>query len=183
MASVELVLASIWAFRKYSDSRWLAIAPSARSLVAASVTCIAGYIEWILRQPHKSRYYTGGFTDNHDAPIAHLIASVAMSSFPADAALASMMEDDRLAVTIDSIEGDVASEVAYVQSLPVEVWDIWAERCRWNGAALRYVGTAMCLTSASFLLWRLHPLHGLPWTLVRGEIKSNASDLASGEKP
>lgn len=85
-------------------------------------------MSWIVRQPHNSRYYTGGFIDNYDAPAAHLISPVAMSSFPADAALASMMEEDRLAVTTDSIGGDIASEVAYVQSLPVEVWDMVAER-------------------------------------------------------
>lgn len=181
--SIELVLLHIWSFRKYSDSRWLSLGPSCRGLMAAQVTGIFAYVQWVLARPGNSRYYLGGFVDYYSAPVARLAVVVATSSFPADAALASMMEDDRLARTIAALEEDMMLEVQYVHTLPAAIWGLLASRSSWDAVALRHAGMSGCLTSASFIMWRLQYLHQLPWTLVQGNIENNLADLASSPQP
>lgn len=168
--SIELVLLSIWAFRKYSDSRWLSLGPSCRCLMAAQVVGVHDFVKWIVARPENSRYYIGGFVEHWSSAVAHLAAVVATASFPADAALAAMMEDDRVAMTVEAIEEDIKAEVKYVQSLPDEVWDVLGSRSMWDGTALRHAGVAGSLTAASFLFWRFEFLHHWPWSLVRGNL-------------
>ena len=181
--SIELVLTHIWAFRKYSDSRWLSMGPSTRCLLAAQICGTREFIEWILLKPSNSRFYLGGFLDYFTKDVARLVAVVGTSSFPADAALANLMDDPRLAMNVDSLEADVMQEVSYAHSLPAAIWELLASRCMWDGFSLRHAGMSSSLTSASFVFWRLRYVRALPWTLVRGDVDKNLDDLMHGSKP
>jgi hypothetical protein len=131
--SIELVLTHTWAFRKYSDSRWLSMGPSTRGLLAAQICGTREFVEWLLRKPISSRFYLGGFLDCFTQDVVRLAAVVGTSSFPADAALTNLMDDPRLAMNIDSLEADVLQEVSYAHSLPVAIWELLASRCMRGG--------------------------------------------------
>ena len=104
---------------------------------------------------------------------------MATSSFPADSALASMMQDDRLARTIDRLEEDILVEVQYVHTLSDKIWELLGRRCLWDGVSLRSASMSSALTSASFIMWRLQYLHELPWTLVQGDVEANLDNLVA----
>ena len=79
--AIELVVTHIWAFRKYSESRWLSLGPSCRALLAAQVAGVCEYVQWVLSRPGNSRYYLGGFVDYFTPAVAHLVACLATGCF------------------------------------------------------------------------------------------------------
>lgn len=181
--TIELVLLHIWSFKKYSDSRWLSVGPSCRALMAAQVVGMSEFVAFILQNPHNSRYYISGFADHWTSAVAHLTAVVATASFPSDAALAALMNDDRVAMTVEGIESDIVSELQYVQTLPGEIWDLLGERSMWDGIRLRSAASASSFTAAGFMFWRLRIFHELPWRLCRGDVHDNLSVLAASDMP
>lgn len=181
--TIELVLLHIWAFKKYTDSRWLSVGPSCRCMLAAQVAGLSEFIAFILKDPRNSRYYIGGFADHWTADVAHLTAVIATASFPADAALAAVMEDDRVAMTVDSIEGDMLVEVNYIEGLPMDLWDLLGGRSMWGGILLRSAAISSSLTATGFMFWRLRIFHEWPWSLCRGDIESNLEELVESEEP
>lgn len=181
--SIELVLMHIWAFKKYSESRWLSLGPSCRCMVGALATGIRDFVEWVLAKPGTSRYYLGGFTDFWSKSVAHLVGVVAMSSFPADAALSALLEDDRIATTLAALEDDLKLEVRFVHNIAGEIWDFVGAACMWDAVGLRNASMASSLTACGFMMWRLRFLHELPWTLTRGDISANLKALEQDEEP
>ena len=49
-------LLALWGIRRFSDSRWLTVGPCARGMVAAKLTGICVYLDWVKRMPSVSGF-------------------------------------------------------------------------------------------------------------------------------
>ena len=61
VAAVASALAECWRFHRFTESRWLTVGTSARTLVVALLTGIEGLVATIIRNPRKSKFYLRGF--------------------------------------------------------------------------------------------------------------------------
>ena len=52
-----------------------------------------------------------------------------------------------------------------------------------RGSALRHNALSAALVSQGFIVWRLRALHGLPWSLCRGNLDDNLRELESCDSP
>ena len=138
MDDLVTLLLSIWSFRKWSDSRWLSMGPSCRTLVAALSCGLRPFVSWILSRPGVSRYFLGGFQDHYSTEVTELVGIVATSSFAADAALVSMLEDDRLVHTAAALHDDMRTEVEYIANIPDLMWSFLGAVLGREGSSLRH---------------------------------------------
>ena len=100
-----------------------------------------------------------------------------------DSALASLLEDDRLAKRIDEIDHEIKEEVDYVFGVSQFVWDEVGPLVGLTGPELLHRSCCSALVQASFVCHRMQPARDLPWSLCRGSVDDNLDRLKAGEKP
>ena len=61
-----------------------------------------------------------------DPDICDFVTKVGASMFVADAAMASMLEDDRVPRQWHELMRDIDEELAYIEEVPVEIWNVLA---------------------------------------------------------
>lgn len=179
---VTLLLAT-WSFRKWTESRWLSMGPSCRIMLAALGFGLKPFVSWCLAQPGQSRYYLGGFEDYASPEVLRLVAVIATSSFVADAALTSVLEDDRLARSVDTLQSDMLEELAYISGIPDSIWAFLGEVVVIPGQLMKHQAMSAGLVSAGFIIWRMRFLYRPPWVWCRGDIMQNIADLVDEDPP
>ena len=118
---VVAVLKVCFRWRKWTDSRWLSIGDTSRSLLTSLIFGVAGLIQFALASGHSAYYLAAAKSMSED--IKRLAVNCAIVSFVADAVLGVLLTDDRLPVMIDCIDEEMNSEAEFVLSIP---WDIWS---------------------------------------------------------
>eukprot|EP00974_Lingulodinium_polyedra_P054694 5261044-Lingulodinium_polyedra.AAC.1 len=61
ISTIQTTLQAAWKFQKFTESRWLTVGASARSLVVALLTGVMDLVEQIEEDPHAMLWYLGGF--------------------------------------------------------------------------------------------------------------------------
>ena len=150
---VSLVVAAlmrVWQFREWTDSRWLTIGPSSRTMVAALLLGLEGLVEWVLKQPGVSSYRLGGF-GSMDAAARDAFCLIAGTAFVSDAALALFMDDDRVPRCMEALQRELHDEVRYVTMLPLPVWEVVASLSSKTAQGLRSDCVGAAHKQAAFL--------------------------------
>jgi hypothetical protein len=93
---------AVWRFVKFSDSRWITVGRSARTMVAAHLMGLQSVVEAVLRDPRQLKYHLNGYTKLGQSE-REFLAQAALSPYPADSLLAELLEDDRVAIRADGV--------------------------------------------------------------------------------
>ena len=102
---VDLVttsLLSVWKFVRWSESRFLTVGRSSRTMVASFLTGIEDMVTFICKDTNASRYYINGF-GRLTATRKQFLAECAFVSRVTDGVLAEIMEDPRVAMRYDEL--------------------------------------------------------------------------------
>ena len=175
-------LFAVFKFRKFSDSRWLTIGPSARTMVAAQLLGLS-HLMGFIRERHSHCYYLNGFWRIGPDHWGWLV-KLALVSYVPDAVLQSLMLDNRVALLVDELEQKLFEKFAWLTVLPCVLWDQLAAV---SGEAARDLRND-CLTGArrsvAFFHYRvIREARKLPWRLCRGDVRENLRSLAAGLRP
>ena len=158
-------LLAVWGIRRFSDSRWLTVGPSARGLTASRLTGIAVFFEWAQLKPSVSGYYLNGFWRLKPDHWKFLATAGICSTVP-DAALRQVMKDTRVALHYDALLAAISSAMDTMVAFPLSVWNTLAELSGATGHALRTDCIRACHRSIAFGHYRVFELATrLPWTL------------------
>ena len=102
----------------------------------------------------------------------------------ADRVAKSLMKDNRVALTLDSLMLAMQEEFHRIRNIPVVVWMLLAELTLVDAYTLRHSCIRAGHRCWAFFNWRvLEPAQALPWTLCRGDIAENLRHLKSGDRP
>ena len=182
-ALLTTVLLKAWTFDKWSDSRWLGLCRSTKTLCLSLLLGIEHCVQFCVRQPHTSAYYISGF-EKHCSPQVRLMAGVvAISGGPADEALQVVLADSRTPLLVAELEQELHEGVLAVCSLPAAVWRVMAGVCECTPAVLRTAALSATLTSMSFVLGKLRAARRPPYDLLTGDRRANIRRLAASENP
>jgi len=181
--TISTCLMSIWRFHKFTESRWLTVGTSARTVVAALLTGIESLVRAIEKDPTCSKFYIRGFGRLATSRKWFLVRAAIVSRV-AEGFQAELMEDSRVTRTYDALWRSAVDEVKWVVDLPVSVWDTLASVCDRSAGSLADACIAGAHISFHFL-WRrvLLPASELPWRLARGDVEANLRALAAGPCP
>ena len=179
---VEMALMNVWSFRRFSDSRWISLGSSCRTLLAAVVLGLPDLVDEILANPRASSYFLSGFKHFSDR-VARMTATVATCSFVSDSVLAALLDDDRVPSMLPRLVADIKDELAYAMGIDQSVWDFVGRAVGLRGEELRNDSVAASMTSAGFIHRRLREAQGHPWSLCVGDVDRNLDELRREEAP
>lgn len=176
-------LMSLWKFRPFTESRWLSVGSAAKSMVAASLTGLSEFIAWVLRKPSVSGYYLNGFNRINNEGWKFLVQAAVVSSV-ADAGMAELLKDNRLASTLDAVKSKLRSSMQSMTEADGFMWAQFASVCGMLPPELRSACVRAGHKVIAFFRDRaLSAAEGLPWSLCRGDISANLDALQVGPRP
>eukprot|EP00971_Amphidinium_carterae_P279525 5549207-Amphidinium_carterae.1 len=164
---VATILMSVAKFPKFTESRWLSVASAARALTSALLVGMDQWAATCLSAEGTSEYYLGGyrrFSLDHKL----LVMRIGMASYPADAFLAEVLEDDRLMRNPDHYADAILDEITYLANLDMQVWEMLC--VAGNGVANAEAFRSDCMHSAVVVQAYIRdktllPLQVLPYSL------------------
>jgi hypothetical protein len=171
-------------FKQFTDSRWITVGDSSRSLLAAMCLGLAGWVRYTRKDPRASDWYLHGFS--HLQPRVLLYCAVgALASPVCDSVLMELLDDDRLAKRAGDIMEAMGNEIQWVADISSHTWGRLASivgAC--PPAKLRHTTVVAACTIGAFLNKRLFSAAlSLPWRLASGDILANLNSFASEEEP
>ena len=181
--TLSSALLGVWHFKKFSDSRWITVGCSCRTLIASLLTGLESLVAFIREDPASSDFHIVGFV-RLSPEMKKFSAAAALASYVSDAFLSEMMEDPRLPMRLAFLKQCVQDEQQWLDSLPFSVWESMAEVVGGAARELRTDTIAAGHISMAFLQNRVFSeAEKHPWSLASGDIASNLDALATGPEP
>eukprot|EP00974_Lingulodinium_polyedra_P086938 8427626-Lingulodinium_polyedra.AAC.1 len=152
-------------------------------MVVAQLTGIQSLAAAVMADPRASNYYIGGF-QRLSPEVLEFMAMAALASYPSEAVLADLLEDDRVPMRVAALEQELLEELAWVTGLPGHVWSLIASLFGEHGPVLRSNVVLACQRSVAYLRHKtLDPAKELLWSLAQGSIAGNLDALAAATEP
>ena len=180
---IVATLLEVWRFKKWSDSRWITLGQSSRTIVAALLTGVSGLVAHILQSENETPFYLRGFK-NLTAGRKHFLVLCSLVGRVPEAVMSELMEDGRVAQKYEDLWIQAAEEMRFVCTLRPHVWDSLGVVCGEDPFRLATEVVGSCHAAFHFM-WRrvLEVAAGLPWCLCRGNIAENLEELRQGPMP
>jgi len=183
VGKVSFALLSLWRFEKFSESRWVTVGASCRSLVAGLLTGLPSLIATIRQDPKASDFHLHG-VERLTAAAKQFIVRAAISSHVSDAGLRALMEDSRVAMRLPALKECVQEEMQWLADVGGSVWTALAGASGEAASVVRSDTVASGHVSLAFLHSRyLLAAQQLPWSLASGDPAANLEKLKNMPQP
>ena len=183
METVSSALLGVWHFKRFSDSRWITVGCSCRTLVASLLTGLESLVAFIREDSASSDFHIAGFA-RLSPDMKKFCAAASLASYVTDAFLSEMMDDPRLPMRLAFLKQCVLEEQQWLDGLPSQVWVPIAEVVGCAAPELRADTISAGHISVAFLHTRVFSeAEKHPWSLASGDIATNLEELANGPEP
>ena len=181
---VSFVLMSVMKFRRFTESRWLTLGESSRTLLCALLLGLDGLVELTRKDPAASDYHLHGFTECTEQVRLYCCVAAFVSRVP-ECLLGELLEDDALGSKGPDLQQLVEDEVHCLTVLPQEVWaraasileDVNQHDLRNKVLHSGYVALGMLQEQV------FSPLASYPWCLCHGNVDEKLDQLADADTP
>ena len=113
--SVASALLAVWKFPHFTESRWLTVGTSCRTMVASLLTGVESLVRFV-KQEGVSLWYLKGF-DRLQVRQKDFLVTCGLVSRVAEAFQAALMQYNRVAKTADAMLQAVAEQVKWIIDL------------------------------------------------------------------
>lgn len=177
VSTIAAALQATWRFTRWTESRFLSVGASSRTLVAGLLTGIEDLVNFIQSHAKASMYYLGGFK-RMQGEVKLFIVEAAVVSRVTEGALLSLLDDPRVCNTYEDLWRSVSEEMLWIAQLSMSTWSKLASAGGTRAATLRSECIAAAHVSKHFF-WRrvLEPAGQRPWALARGDVRQNLESL------
>ena len=178
---LSIICLQMWQFHTFSESRWVTLGSSMRTLLGCMVLGLGDLVQHCL-DSGCSKYFLKGFL-RMDDKVRHFVGLASTCSFVSDGILSLLLEDDRLATQITEVDRISHEEVGYLCDLSQGVWGHIGGVCKVPGGQLRPDAILAALVSLGYFIWRTKDIREPPWTLCVGNVEDNLNRLEEGPPP
>lgn len=180
---VSFALFGLWAFKQFTDSRWITVGLSCRGMLCGLLTGLDSLVTYIRKNTGASDFYIKHY-DKLTEPIKKFVVVAAVSSHVSDGWLTELLKDGRVPLNMDALEAALQSQYEWLVKLPIGVWKLLAAVAGVSGTALR----TMVMESGHVQIGFLHNrvikhARAMPWALCIGDIEENLKHLKASEEP
>lgn len=179
---VRTAIMHIFKFRRWSESRWGGVDKCVRYLSGALFIGLEALVTSIVADKKESHYYIKGFT-RLNKRIKRMMAQVICTGQVSTAPLFLLVQDNRLAMTLPTIDLEIDTRAMDAMTLDHEVLENISEVLEVSASTLRddiMIGVA---AQVAYARNGLREVRCLPWTLCQGDIAGNLESLHRGTKP
>jgi hypothetical protein len=178
-------LLRLWGFAAFSDSRWVTVGRSCRTLTMGLLSGVLDLAKTIMDDPTASQHHISGVT-RLSWKAKKFAVMAAISAYPSDALLTDLLEDDRVVKRLWHLQQCLEDEMHWVANLPQPVWALLSGAvgdssggCPCSPRELRSSTIAAAHTSVAFVAVRVfNAAKQQPWSLAQGDIAKNLEELA-----
>ena len=184
LEEVSWCLVASCRFRSFSDSRWVSMGESRRSLLCCLLLGLDGWVRTTREDPCNSDYYIHGFDQCTDE-VRRLVCTAAFASRVCDVVLYELLQDDRLAQRHQEVRRCMHEELSWLEDLPATLWD----RCskllvHTTSRVLRTDAVNAATVSMAFMQHHIFDLvDEYPWLLCLGDLDANLAGLKDADVP
>lgn len=139
-------------FRKFSESRWLTVGESSRTLVAGLLLGLRESVEEVRNDTHSRDYYLHGFGKLSDELVKYACVLALAPQVP-DGALLDLLGDDRLAQRADIVREVLREGQDWIASVGPVAWQRLASLLGAPGPKELRTCTLLCAASAAAFFW------------------------------
>eukprot|EP00974_Lingulodinium_polyedra_P118940 11169264-Lingulodinium_polyedra.AAC.1 len=108
----------------------------------------------------------------------------AICSFPTDALLHELLQDDRVVLRLEELRQTLEDELVWVSNIELSVWELVGHAVGVPARELRSDTVAAAQTSVAFVHDRFFGLaQELPWSLAVGNVVENLRELGELDAP
>ena len=183
LGSIVTSLLTVWKFKQFTDSRWVTVGESTRTIIAGLLTGLDGLAQMLLSDDHVSKFYLNGWSRMSPDLVAFM-TKAAMVSRISDAVLLELMADARVPRTLATLQRCLAEEMEWICGVHDSVWVKLGSLSDTAPQRLRDECIAAAHTTIAFFTYRvIVPASQLPWSLTIGDMNANLDALALGPKP
>jgi hypothetical protein len=178
---VSSALLHLFRFQKFTDSRWLTVGSSCRTIMASLCVGLHRLVATVRNDPGASQYHIHGF-DRLTPSKRRFIVIASMSSVVADSFLIELLEDDRVARRSTELHRAMVDEMSWLANVPRDTWARLGRACGADESPLALRSTVLHAASvAHAFITRsvLRPLRRSPWSLAVGDIPDNIDALVA----
>ena len=180
---ISFVILRLWQFNAYTDSRWLSVGRACRALVRGWCTGFLDLARQILATDGEPTTWLGRVRRLQGDSLRFTF-TVALSSHVPDAASILLLSDGRVAQTAADIRGALREEFDWLAHLPLSVFEILEVHCSVGARELRSDVLEAAQKSSCFMEYRfLQAADALPWSLCRGDLRTNLEAMLAGSCP
>ena len=160
-------------FQKFSDSRWCTLGKSCRQVLYAQLLGLNSLVHAVLADPDTTLYLIGGFKEL-SVEVQKFIVVASFASWPSEALLSELLEDDRLCLHYHSYKQVVQIEMSSLIAVPPLAWELAAnlvESADVHAVLLRSLCIGCAHTSLGFIASRVwSQCDSWPWTVNGGDV-------------
>ena len=167
-------------FRKATESRWLSIGVACRCVLLSLALGLPTLLQWLLDQPKVPESDLSGWSKHFVGELPKFVAVCAFASRIADAAIANLLEDDRLLIVYGDLKQAVEFEIGLLQELHHDVWLRVAELAvpELGHQELRSSTITASMTSLGYFSFKVYRhIQACPWRLALGNIEQNLDSI------
>ena len=180
---LSVSLLQVMRFEKYSDSRWLSMGSSMRSLCASLLLGLEVLVQHVRLQPHVSDFYLGG-SKRLTCRNKRYAVLASLCSYLPDAFLMEVLEDSRVPMHLEELSHAVLEEFDFLKALPMQVWDLLGGLAEQPGVSLRSDVLQATHVAHAYLDTKvLQVAKSLPWSMCTGDLEANLQWLAEQPEP
>ena len=170
-------------FKKFTDSRWCTVGDSCRSLVASLCLGLQGLAKVTRSDPTASEYHLHGF-DNLTPQVIRYAIAASLSANICDAVLVELLADARVALRLEHLQTTMLEELTWLADMSPFSWSVLPGLVDCSAATLRSDTLRSANISAGCIHRKVFRVaQQLPWSLVRGDVRSNLQTLMQGPPP
>ena len=167
-------------FRKASESRWLSIGVACRCVLLSLSLGLPTLLQWLLDQPKVPDSDLSGWSKHFVGELPKFVTVCAFASRIADAAITTLLEDDRVLLVFDDLKQAVEFEIGLLQELHADVWRWVAELAvpELGPQELRSSTLMASMISLGYFSFKVYRhIQSCPWRLALGSIDQNLDHI------
>ena len=181
------VMMGLWDFHPFSDSRWVTVGHSCRTLVVGLISGLPSLIEDIREHCKHKLFYIEGFQRLQEGQTRFAVVA-SMAAYVPDAGLSMMFEDPRVAKNAEPMNEAMVGELRWLHTLEDDFWLTLGRVFGANSQVTAYVLRSDVITSAhiafAFFDYRVvSAVTQYPWTIAVGNQDKNLDDLKASPMP
>ena len=184
MEQISVVCLYMFKWRKFTESRFGTIGPSCRALLCSLLVGLEQLVAMTRSDEKATDFHLHGFV-RLSCSIRRYLVIASIVAFVPDGLLVEALTDDRLVRRCDELEGILAEEVAWVQTISDSTWRrlaLVAGLPEAHALLLRHDVVHSCHVASSYVHNKMFAvLRSYPWSLCVGNIATNLESLARDE--
>ena len=180
MDKISAVCLYMFRWRKFTESRWCSIGTCCRAVLCSLFVGLEQLVSLTRSDPKATDYHLHGF-ERLSKQIRTYIVVASIVNFVPESLLLEVSDDDRLARRCEELEGVLAEDLAWVESINEFTWIRLAAFAGslTSAGQLRSMSIYFSHVAAGFINKRVFSvIRNYPWSLCIGDISTNLDILA-----